>query len=275
MLYKFDDFERFKESAISHGVKEDLEQLKSLSILFFETYPKYMIIKLVSFEGDPNIVLVLSREFSLIYPMLKGSSGINRTKLQKESRWGESTYITYKTFKYALEGYQKYFKTLDLELDAAEDSLSIDEIERASKKLKKFRDLIDDFLHLLIRTEDNETKFVDTAAIAYEFDLLLAQTRHLADRCRTARKELNVIRQKCDMLQTKSLNSSIEKLTKIVMFLTVVGIVISVPNTIATIYGISKVAESTTPMVIWELLVFGTIISIALSIVYIYYYMRK
>ncbi|MEM3060673.1 MAG: CorA family divalent cation transporter [Candidatus Anstonellales archaeon] len=275
MLYRFDDFERFKSSAVAHGVKEDLDQLKGLSILFFETYPKYMIIKMVSYEGDPNIVVILSKKFSMVYPVIKNKVGVSLSKLKMESKWGESTYLAYVTFRYVLEGYQRYFKTLDLELDAADNSLNLDEIERISKKIKKFRDLVDDFLHLLIRAEDKDIKFVDTAVLAYEFDLLLAQTRHLADRCRTAKKELNVIRQKCDVFQTMNLNKNIEKLTKIMMFLTIVGIVISVPNTIATIYGIGKIAEGTSEAFIWGAISISFLISIFLSFAYLHYYMKK
>ncbi len=275
MICKFEDFEKFKEKAREFGVEEDLEQLKTLSILFFEAYPKYMIIKLVSYEGSPNMIMILSKEYCLVYPLVKSIPGVSLSKLKKESSWGESTFVAYCVFKCALEGYQKHFRMIDLEIDALEDSLHLEQIESTSKKLKKFRDLIDDFLHLLIRAEDKDMKFIDTAVLDYEFDLLLAQTRHLADRCRTARKELSLTSSKYDTLQTKKLNASIEKLTKIMMFLTIVGIVISVPNTIATVYGIASFGQNADQMQVIELLVFATLVSVLFSLAYLYNYMKK
>jgi Mg2+ and Co2+ transporter CorA len=88
---------------------------------------------------------------------------------------------------------------------------------------------------------------------------------------RGARKEISIARNKCEVKYSKDLNRSIERLTYIMAYLTIITVVISVPNTVATIYGIAPFAVAVEPWLIWLLIVATTAVSIVVS----YYFIRK
>ncbi|MBN2122194.1 hypothetical protein JW721_04010, partial [Candidatus Micrarchaeota archaeon] len=102
------------------------------------------------------------------------------------------------------------------------------------------------------------------------FDILLARARHLVDRFRSHRAEIDVLRTKSDIIETRKLNKRIELLTKIMAVLTVLSLIISVPNTVATIFGIPKVSEAISIDFAMILIMASSV----LSVVFSYYYVR-
>ena len=83
------------------------------------------------------------------------------------------------------------------------------------------------------------------------------------------RRETDSLRTKCDIIETRKLNKRIELLTKIMAVLTVLSLIISVPNTVATIFGIPTISALFTFDFIIELTVISGIIAIILSYIYV------
>jgi hypothetical protein len=150
------------------------------------------------------------------------------------------------------------------------DAPDIDNVEAVSKKHRYILDIAEDVLRLCIEAEEEEFKYVNTDVIPYEFDILLARSRHLVDGLMSVRRETDVLRTKCDIIETRKLNKRIELLTKIMAVLTVLSLIISVPNTVATIFGIPTVSALFNFDFIMQVTIISAIVSVALS----YFYVR-
>lgn len=264
MIYSFDDFKEFAKKAKKLGIPGDLGELRDLDIIFHEVYDSYMILSLVAPKG-PNRIVILSKDFSLIYPKTK----IKPKKLKKAGVYAESTFVAYTVLDRMADRYIKHFEALNREIDEVDKKkFTFEAIEELSDRLKGFRDIADDFVLLLIKLEKKGVKFVQTMALPYSFDILVAEARHLADRCRSSRKEISVLRDKFDAIQMRNLNTTMERLTKVMTVLTVVTLIISIPNTIATVFGIPTFAQLIPWGDVLSMLVISSIIAIVISLFY-------
>jgi Mg2+ and Co2+ transporter CorA len=270
MIFQYNNFDDFAAKAREIGIPSDLKALLTLNIIFYEEYEDYMIISLTDFDARPNKILVLSEHQTLVYPeIVNAKHGLYSAN---SNRYSEPTITIYLALKKVLSDYVSYFETIKSRMEHASDSLDVDEIEDVDKQVKRFSDVIHDFERLLIDLEEsNEMHLFDKDIVAYDFDLLLAKATHLKDRVRGARKEINIARDKCEVNYSKQLNKNIERLTFIVAILTIVTLIISVPNTVATIYGIAPISQLHGVAVILGALVVTTLLSIVVS----WYYIKK
>lgn len=273
MIKKFNDFEKFKSAAREHGILSDFDSLYNLDIVFYEDYDDdYMILSLPAVNSNiPNQILVLSKKFNLAYCSETGKryKKLRISKIHKQ-KYSASTLLFYEVVSSAIDSYFAELLSVKREINGLHDSPDIDEIERVSKRNRSVWDIAEDVLSLCIEAEEEEFKYVDIEVIPYEFDILLARARHLVDRFRSHRAEIDVLRTKSDIIETRKLNKRIELLTKIMAVLTVLSLIISVPNTVATIFGIPKVSEAISIDFAMILIMASSV----LSVVFSYYYVR-
>lgn len=273
MIKKFNDFEKFKSAARGHGILSDFDSLYNLDIVFYEDYDEdYMILSLPAVNSSiPNQILVLSKKFNLAYcsETKKRYKKLRISKIRKQ-KYSASTLLFYEVVSSVIDSYFAELLSVKREINGLHDSPDIDEIERVSKRNRSVWDIAEDVLSLCIEAEEEEFKYVDIEVIPYEFDILLARARHLVDRFRSHRGEIDVLRTKSDIIETRKLNKRIELLTKIMAVLTVLSLIISVPNTVATIFGIPRVSEAVSIDLAMLLIIFSSILSVAFS----YYYVR-
>jgi Mg2+ and Co2+ transporter CorA len=273
MIKKFSDFAKFKEAAKSHGILSDFDSLYNLDIVFYEDYNgKYMILSLPAINSSiPNQILILSREFNLAYcaETKKRYKKLRLSKVNKR-KYSASTLLFYEVVSSTLDSYFAELLAVKREMNGLHDSPDIDEIERVSKRNRLVWDIAEDILSLCIEAEEEEFKYVDIKVIPYEFDILLARARHLVDRLRSHRSETDVLRTKSDIIETRKLNRRIELLTKIMAILTVLSLIVSVPNTVATVFGIPSVSAAYSIDFAMLMIIASSIISVVFS----YYYVR-
>ncbi|MBD3397839.1 hypothetical protein GF412_01760 [Candidatus Micrarchaeota archaeon] len=272
MIKKFTDFEKFKGAAKEHKILSDLDSLINLDIVFYEDYDEnYMILSLPAVKKDrPNQILILSKNFNIAYippPDVK----FKKLKLSKikHKKYQASTLLFYEVVSSALNSYFSELASIKKEAHLLHDSPDIDKVEQVSKRNREVRDIAEDVLRLCIEAEEEEFKYVNIDVIPYEFDILLARARHLVDRIKGVRRETDVLRTKCDIIETRKLNKRIELLTKIMAVLTVLSLIISVPNTVATVFGIPAVSELFAFDLIIELTIISGIIALILSYIYV------
>lgn len=272
MIEKFTDFERFKEAAKERGIHSDLDSLYNLDIVFYEDYDEdYMIISLPAVNSSvPNQILILSKSFNLAYCVDSEAKKKMKLSKVKKGKYQASTLLFYEVASASLNSYFFELASIKRRVHALHDSPDIDEVENLSKRNREVRDISEDVLRLCIEAEEEEFKYVDIDVIPYEFDILLARARHLVDRIKGVRRETDVLRTKCDIIETRKLNRRIELLTKIMAVLTVVSLVISVPNTVATIFGIPTVSALFQFDFIMEL----TLLSAFAATILSYFYVR-
>mgnify|MGYP006285728897 CR=1 FL=1 len=271
MIKKFTDFGKFKAAAKEHKIISDLDSLYSLDIVFYEDYDEnYMILSIPSVDGTPNQILILAKDFNLAY-VPSTSRRYKKLKLSKvrKKKYQASTLLFYELVSAALDSYFQELGQLKRKAHALHDCPDIDAVEKVSKRNRQVRDIAEDVLRLCIEAEEEEFKYVNIDVIPYEFDILLARARHLVDRIKGVRRETDVLRTKCDIIETRKLNKRIELLTKIMAVLTVVSLIISVPNTVATFYGIPTIGEAADIGVILWLLLVSTAFALIISYIYV------
>jgi len=248
MIYTFDQFEDFQEKARELGIASDFEKLRTLDILFYEQYPSYLLFSLVAFESGVNKITVLTKENALIYPSMLLES--NRfLKIAVKGPYGESTMAAYIVLKKVSENYQNYFEAMNREVAKVTESPSSEKIEQLTRRLRRLQDIADDFMALLIRLKAREVPFVDTNKIGYDFDILIARTRHLVHRCSSATRELSRLHTIIEMKTTSELNKRIESLTEIMKRLTAITVILMLPTMLASHYGMNfrDMPELSTP----------------------------
>lgn len=248
MIYTFDRFEDFQEKARELGITSDLEKLQSLDILFYENYPTYLLFSLVSFESGVNKITLLTKENTLIYPSMLLES--NRfLKISIRGPYGESTLAAYTILKKVSMNYQSHFETINQEIAKVIENPSAEKLELLTRRLRRLQDIVEDYTALLIHLKEREIPFVDTTKISYDFDILLARTRHLAHRCSSATRELTRLYTLTEMKTTTELNKRLESLTEIMKKLTSITVILMLPTMLASHYGMNfrDMPELTTP----------------------------
>jgi len=270
MIYTFDKFEDFQEKAAALGIMSDLHKLQTLDVLFFEQYPDYILFNLVSFESGMNKVIVLTKKHSLIYPSLLLESN-KFMKIGVRSPYGESSMAAYTVLKKVSENYQNYFESINREISRTAENPTSEKLELLSRRLRRLSDIVDDFHALLIKLRERSVPFVDTKKIGYDFDILLASIRHLAHRCAIASRDIARLYTITEMKYSKDLNRSIQKLTHVMLILTAATLIITIPNTVATIFGIPAISEISEVSSIIQWLVISTIVTVFLA----YFYFRQ
>lgn len=225
------------------GVDVDLNDLLRLDITFIEPYSDYVVMNVRDYGSIPNNMLVLTEKKSFLYSDKKFTDRyLNMYKQALRKKHGKSTVLTFLALNEVLKSYSDEFSKIDKQIDRFGVNSSLDKIEETANDLRGFADRLEDFVNLLISLEDRKIDFIYTKLLAYDFDILLAKSRHLLDRSRNHLWELRDIREEMDVKVTRKLNKSIEKLTLIMAFLTVVSVAISIPNTIGTFYGIPSLS---------------------------------
>lgn len=241
MIYIFDEFDKFEEKAKEFGITSDLAKLRDLDITFYEVYEDYMIISLVAFESKVNKIVILSDKFSLVYP--SASVELKRVKIGKlktHSKYLESTMCAYTFLKRAIENYSAHFDNIRKEMNSLSNGqLTMDALDPIERKVRRFRDVLEDMLGLMIRVEDKEVPFINVKAFPYEFDILRAEAQHLNDRANSLRREVDVSMNRCELRQASELNKRIEKLTDIMKKLTALTVLFMIPNIITGHFGMN------------------------------------
>ncbi len=275
MIERFDVFSKFKERLQKLGVSGDLSMLDDLKIIFYEVYDKYVIINIPGFDGKANHVLYLSKYANLTYPAkLKTKARLKLSKI-KGKKDIESTLLAYEVFNTTVENYFSIYRLLAEKIEDLHDNPNIDIVEDVAKRIRVTSDIVEDLLKLFLEIEDNEIDFINPKIIPYEFDLLVARANHLVDRIRNLKKEINILRTKCEMVETKTLSGRIELLTRVMAVLTIVGVVISVPNTLATVFGVRSIADLFSIENMFWIMIWGTIVSVIASFIYMKFYLKK
>ncbi len=271
MILRYESFSEFVKESKSLGITSDLFSLRSLDILFYEIYDEYMIISLPFKKEIENIILILSQKKNLVYPEIsKKTSSLKIGKIKKR-KYLESTLLAYEVLSITLSKYTTYYDELRKRMIAYEhDKLMSDNaILEAEKDIIKLNDIAEDFLQMLLEIEEKETKFVDTEIMEYEFDILVAKTRYLCDRLRRLKGDVDMLLSRKELIENKKMTFVMERLTRVMTVFTLVSIVISIPNTIATFYGVQPLSKGMGAEEIWVLILLSAIISTILA--YWYY----
>jgi Mg2+ and Co2+ transporter CorA len=242
VIRTFTDFGEFEKEARAMGVEEDLRALLTLDMLFVERYKDYTIINMRDYKLDPNNILILSHDKSLLYSMDEVEE--RDFRLYKEifqKHFGESTALALVTARSVLENHAMQFEEFNEEIDELSEMEhpDLDRLSAVGKRLRKLTDKVEDFLDLLIKLEDRKIREVNTSYVSYDYHVLTAKARHLLDRCKSHQAQIMSLRSEYDIRTTTELNRRIERLQDVTKKLTGLALIFAIPMLIASFYGMN------------------------------------
>lgn len=242
MIWTFTNFGDFEKEAREMGVEEDLRALLTVDLLFVECYKNYTIINMRDYKPDPNNILVLSHDKSLLYSAREVEErDFHLYKKIFPKYFGESTALALITARYVLDNYAARFEQFNAEIDelAEMEYPNLDRLSSVGKRLRILTDKVEDFLDLLIKLEDRKIREVNTGYVSYDYDVIVAKARNLLDRCRSHQAQITAIRTEYDIRTSTELNKRLEYLTNVTKKLTGLAVIVAIPMVIATIYGMN------------------------------------
>ena len=273
MIRTFSDFNEFQSAARELGIEVDLQALTVLDTLFFETYKNYLIINARDHSENPNNLLILSKENNLFYGQKQFTSkDYKMFRLSLRNPFGESTVLAFLALQEVMNNYSTRFESLHNELDEAEKKLDVDKLDSLSRAFRKLADRLEDFLDLLIKLEDRKFQQVRTNYISYDYDVLLAKTRHLLDRSRNQLGRISGLRNELEIKETRKLNERISNLTLVMKRLTALTVILMIPTIITSHYGMNFPA----PEFQWEYgYLFATVLSLVIMFGVVVFFKKK
>src|SRR3989344_6780202 len=274
MIKFFNDFEAFQKEVQRHNIDVDLKSLLKLDVTFFEKYEKFILISIKDYAENPNNILILSKNYTLIYTTKNYNNYEKVYRIPLKKPYGESTVITLLTLRQILKNYTSVFEKIRSDMDILDRTLNPETIEETGRSLRKLTDRVEELVQLIIMLKERDIKEFNTVIIAFDYDMLNAESRYWLERCRSHVYRISSLRTKSEIRNTRELNQTISKLTVIMAFLSIVAIVVSVPGTIGAIFGIpalsNKYFEGNPGLLLWSL-----IISTTLSIILGFWYWKS
>lgn len=268
----YDNFDKFKVHAEKLGIEEDVNELLSIRTPIYHRYSKYSIL-LLPISNEQNVISILHKTGSFSYPSIPT---IDKTWLREigETPISKNTLVMFYLLEHIISIYDMEYYVLKSNLSNVKE-INLNTLEQIRMDINILREKVEDVLKILIKFKSNKDPFINAMSIVYDIDVLIADANYLYDMLKLSLKEINVRRNNYEVEISKELNSNIVKLTKIMLVLTILSIIISVPNTIATIFGVGPLSQLISATDIIYLIVFSTIISLVLTYVYFQFFWKK
>lgn len=240
MIRTFSDFNEFRNAALEQGLEMDLEALTNLDVLFFETYKNFLILNVRDYGENPNNLLLLSKESSLLYSQKQFTSKDYKLfRLSMREPFGEGSVLSFLTLREVMNNYSGRFEKLHADLDEVERTLDVDKLDEIGKAFRKFEDKLEDFVDLLIKLRDRKVAQVNTKYISYDYNVLTGKAQHILDRTKNQLSRINGLRNEIEVKETRNLNKRIERLSEAVRKLTVVTVLLMIPTIVVGYFGMN------------------------------------
>ncbi|MBN1232711.1 MAG: hypothetical protein JXA60_05100 [Candidatus Coatesbacteria bacterium] len=272
MIYEFTSFKEFQEKLAQEKLIEDVSDLTTLNMNFYEGYDEFMIVNFKNFSGiETNNIMILSNKDNYVYSGIKWTNYLKSYEKVLKDPDGESTVLFLVVSEKVLENYNECIKKIHSILSEIDEKtikrydINVDALEDQAMLLRQVTNLVEDFKEIVVSIKDSKFSFVNSSIAEYDFDVVAAKTQHLLDRCMSLRRYITDLKYDKDVASTSQLNKNMEKLTRIMAILTIIANVIAIPNTVATLYGVSKIAEHSSTTTILMLFFASTLVSILIS----------
>ncbi|MDP3741957.1 MAG: CorA family divalent cation transporter [Candidatus Micrarchaeota archaeon] len=240
MIRTFSDFNEFRNAATELGLEMDLQALTNLDVLFFESYENFLILNVRDYGENPNNLLILGREDSLLYSQKQFTAKDYKLfRLSMREPFGESSVITFLALRDVMDSYSIRFEQLHAELDMVDRTLDVDKLDDIGKAFRKFQDKLEDFVDLLIKLRDRKVPQVNTKYISYDYNVLTGKAQHILDRTKNQLSRMSGLRNELEVKETRVLNKRIENLSEVVKRLTAITIILMIPNIISGYFGMN------------------------------------
>lgn len=272
MIKLFDDLLLLKKEIRSIEIENEIDSILELDLPFFRSEKNLTVLYLPLYtEINQKILMIANKKNIFFYPKQNNFNKDKNHKSLLKEKHGESTLVIFSSLKMALKNYSEQFQKIRSKMNELDINPVLDRVEIAGRELRKLTDLMEGLLELIIVVKERNIDEFDISLISFDYDLLNTETRYWLERCRSHMYRIASLRTKCEMQANKQLNDTMSRLTVIMAFLTIVGIVVSVPGTVGAIFGIPALSDAyfrpNTTLLVF-VLVGATMLSIALGYLY-------
>ena len=271
MIKFFNDLETFKKQISQLNLELNIDAVFNLDFAFFERHDKYTLISIPDYDVESENILLIHKNNCYIYTIKNFNNFQKRFKKILSKKFGESTVMILLLFKVILKNYSQEFLKIRSQMNALDLNPFLDKIEESGRLLRHLTDRIEELVNLIITLKETEVKEFDTSLITFDYDMLNAEARYWLERCRSHIYRVASLRTKSEMLSNRELNVTMKRLTVIMTFLSIIGIVVSVPGTIGAIFGIPALSDAYFKQHTLGLvfaLIFATILTVILGYIY-------
>ncbi len=240
MIRTFSNFSEFSTAAQELGLEMDLQALTTLDVLFFESSKNFLIVNIRDYGENPNNLLILGKDQSLLYSEKQFSSKDYKLfRLSMREEFGESTVIAFLTLREVLKRYAIKFEKLHGELDEVEKTLDVDQLDEIGKGFRRLQDKLEDFVDLLIALRERKVPQVNTRYVSYDYNVLSSKSQHILDRTKNQISRIGGLRNEIEVKETRKLNKRLEQLSEDVKKLTAITILFMIPTILAGHFGMN------------------------------------
>ena len=251
----------------------ELEKIIILDFPFLTNEKKFTLISLPSYGEQKNNIIYVSKGI-FVLSIAKIPPFNNNFKKIINKKYSKSTITILSVLKAVLKNYSYEFERIREIMNRLEIAPRIEIIEEKGRELRKITDRIEGLLQMIIELKERDILAFNTSIIPFEYELLNTEARYLLERCRSHVYRIASLRTKSEMQSNRELNNTMKKLTVIMTFLSIVGIVVNVPGTVGAIFGIPALSDAYFKTHT-DFLLITLIITTALSIILGYAYWRS
>jgi len=269
MIKFFNNLKEFKKEVLSLNLEIELDAIIDLDFTFFEIHDKYTLLNISDYDQiNPKNILLISKKHILVYSNKNFNNYEKNFKNIIKKPYGETTIIILLLLKNILKNYSHEFQKIREGMNSLEFDPVIEKVEKFGRELRRLTDRFEELVQLIITLKERDIKEFNTSLIIFDYDILNAEARYWLERCRSHIYRIASLRTKSEMKSNRELNATITRLTVIMTFLSIVGIVVSVPGTIGAIFGIPALSDTyfqlhTTTLIM--VLITSTILTIILG----------
>lgn len=275
MINIFNNIEEFKEGIKKAGIERDIDSVLKLDLPFFEKQEKFILIFLPTYnQNNSKEIIIVSKKQIIVFSSHKFNDYEKKYKATLKKKNWESTLMIFLVLKNVLKNYSEQFQTIRDKMNELDMNPIIDKIEESGRELRRLTDRLEGLVEMIIVIKEREINEFDTKMISFDYDIFNTEARYWLERCRSHIYRIASLRTKSEMRSNKQLNDTMQRLTVIITFLTIVSIVVSVPGTIGAIFGIPALSDAYfKPHTI--ILVFILLLATFLSVILGFFYWKS
>ncbi len=271
MITATENLEEFKKEVEKLELGINVDEILKIDLPFLEDQENFTILSIPSYITSAHNLIISTKEKTIIYAPQKNIKMDKKFEKLLKKKNGDSTVNIFTLLKSVLRNYSHEFVRIRDEMNKLDFDPELESIERAGRELRKLTDRMEGLLQIIIEVKEEEIECFAPELITFDYDLLNVETRYWLERCRSHVYRIASLRTKSEMKMNRELNDTMKKLTVIMTFLTIVGIVVSVPGTVGAIFGIPALSDAYftqhVTFLVWTL-ISTTLLTIILGFLY-------
>ena len=162
MIKFFTSAEDFKKAASSLKVP-DIEKVLELDFPFFDKQNKYALLSVPIYQdGQQQNLLLLSKKLVLVYSNFNFNSYEKNFKDTLKKPYGESTVISFLTFKHVLKNYSREFERIRAKMTLLDLDPILGEIERCGRELRRLTDRCEELVQMIMVLKERDIEEFNT-----------------------------------------------------------------------------------------------------------------